>query len=123
MLEGTTNSSSITNPDSTESSRLNEASAKRQRQLPTDKIKSFGMSASYHLNERVASKQSINPLNSPPNHTSAIVSEEVAVVYAMKIQKWIKHKDAIRAARNFKNTFYNQSYRLPSPVSNQASCE
>jgi hypothetical protein len=104
--------SSITDPDSTQSSRLNENPAKRQRQLSANKKKSFGMSASYHLNERIEIKQSNNPHNASPNHTSAILSDEVAVVYAMKIQKWIKHRDAIRAAKSLKNTFHDQNYRL-----------
>jgi hypothetical protein len=73
---------------------------------------SFGMLGSYLLNERIETKQSKNPLNSSPNHISAIVSDEVAVTYAMKIQKWIKHRDAICSVKSLKNTFHDQNYWL-----------
>ena len=112
LLAGTTDSSSINLPEVTESSRFNEAPVKRERQLSGKKQKSFGMSASYHLNERTNAKQSKNPLNSSPNRTSAIASNEVAVIYAMKIQKWVKHRDVMRAAKSLKATFADQNYRL-----------
>ena len=50
LLVGTRDSS-ITPQEVTESSRLDEAPVKRQRQLSGKKQKSFGMSASYYLNE------------------------------------------------------------------------
>jgi hypothetical protein len=57
------------------------------------------MLTSYYLNERTNAKESKNPLNSSPNHNSAISSNEVAVIHAMQIQKWVKHRDAMRAAK------------------------
>jgi hypothetical protein len=85
---------------------------KRERQLSAKKQKSFGMSASHYLNLRTNAKQSTNPCNSSPNHTSAIASDEVAEIYAMKIQKWVKHRDVMRAAKSLKATFADQNYRL-----------
>jgi hypothetical protein len=111
LLSGTMDSSNPI-PEVIESSTLDQAPAKRQRQLSGKKQKSFGMSASYYLNNRTNAKHSKNPMNSPPNHTSAIASDEVAVIYAMKIQKWIKHRDAVRAAKSWKATFADQNYRL-----------
>jgi hypothetical protein len=114
ILEGTTTDSSSSNPPAelTQSTLDEQAPVKRQRQLSEKKQKSFGMSASYYLNERTKAKQSTNPHNSSPNHTSAIASDEVAEIYAMKIQKWVKHRDVMRAAKSLKATFANQNYRL-----------
>jgi hypothetical protein len=74
----------------------------------------LSVSSIWYKNTSLASKNIAHRIKASPNHTSAIVSGEVAVVYAMKIQKWIKHRDATRmhAAESLKNTFHDQNYRL-----------
>jgi hypothetical protein len=73
----------------------------RERELPTKKAKTFGMSSNPHLHARTKYKQSTNPNNAPYSYEFLGLSSEAVEYYARKIHNCVNRWKARRAYKSF----------------------